>query len=82
MTAMHEAMADAPGLIARRQAGAGFGGCLVALVERDAVAPFEAVVSRGYQAATGIEPRIFEVRATPGAGPLDPLAQPKIDVGT
>jgi galactokinase len=82
MTAMHEAMAGAPGLIARRQAGAGFGGCLVALVERDAVAAFGDVVAPGYAAATGIEPRIFEVEAAPGAGPLDPLAQPKTDVGT
>ena len=39
MTAMHEAMDGAPGLIARRQAGAGFGGCLVAIVERESVEP-------------------------------------------
>ena len=42
MTAMHEAMAGAPGLIARRQAGAGFGGCLVAIVERARVEAFAA----------------------------------------
>jgi galactokinase len=70
MTAMHGAMAGAPGLIARRQAGAGFGGCLVALVERDAVAAFGDVVARGYAAATGIEARVFAVEAAPGAGPL------------
>ena len=34
MTAMHDSMTGAPGLIARRQAGAGFGGCLVAIVDR------------------------------------------------
>ncbi len=79
MTAMHEAMAGAPGLIARRQAGAGFGGCLVALVERDAVAAFsDAVVARAYAAATGIEPRIFAVRSASalGAGPLDSSLPP------
>ena len=36
----------APGLIARRQAGAGFGGCLVAFVERGAVEAFAAHVER------------------------------------
>jgi galactokinase len=71
MTAMHEAMSSAPGLIARRQAGGGFGGCLVALVERDAVAAFEVRVAAAYHEATGIEPRIFAVRPSPGASRLE-----------
>jgi galactokinase len=70
MLAMHQAMADAPGLVARRQAGAGFGGCLVALAEREAVDAFSAHVSRAYADATGIEPSIFVVEAAAGAGPL------------
>ncbi len=70
MAAMHDAMDGAPGLIARRQAGAGFGGCLVALVERDAVDPFSAHVERTYAGATGITPSIFGVEAAPGAGPV------------
>jgi galactokinase len=70
MDAMHRATEGAPGLIARRQAGAGFGGCLVALVERGAVRPFMTHVERRYAAATGIEPRIFPVGAAPGAGLL------------
>ncbi|MFO7533631.1 MAG: hypothetical protein R6W93_14325 [Candidatus Limnocylindrales bacterium] len=56
--------------MARRQAGAGFGGCLVALAERDAVDAFSAHVSRAYADATGIEPSIFGVEAGAGAGPL------------
>lgn len=75
MEAMHEAMAGAPGLIARRQAGAGFGGCLVALVERGAVADFEPAVERAYTAATGIAPSIFAVEAAPGAGAVSDLAR-------
>ncbi|MEA2025350.1 MAG: galactokinase [Chloroflexota bacterium] len=71
MTAMHDAMAGAPGLIARRQAGAGFGGCLVAVVERGAVDAFSAHVERAYADATGIEPKIFAVDAAPGAGPVE-----------
>ncbi len=71
MTAMHEAMSEAPGLIARRQAGAGFGGCLVAFVEQGAVPAFSAHVRRAYATATGIDPRVFPVEAAPGAGPLE-----------
>ena len=61
---------DAPGLIARRQAGAGFGGCLVALVERESVDAFAGHVGRTYADVTGIEPGIFGVEAAPGAGPI------------
>ena len=53
MTAMHEAMRDAPGLIARRQAGAGFGGCLVAFVEQGTVAAFSAHVRAGLRDGHG-----------------------------
>jgi galactokinase len=70
MLAMHQSMDHAPGLVARRQAGAGFGGCLVALVERDAVEAFSAYVGRAYASATGIEPSIFAVEAAAGAGSL------------
>jgi len=75
MTAMHDAMAHAPGLIARRQAGAGFGGCLVALVQRDGVAGFIRFVERTYRAATGIEPGIFAVESAPGAGVVSAAAR-------
>jgi galactokinase len=64
-------MIGAPGLIARRQAGAGFGGCLVALVEVDAIEDFEAHVFTEYLDATGIEPSVFAVEAAPGAGPVE-----------
>jgi len=69
--AMHEAMIGAPGFIAGRQAGAGFGGCLVALVEREAVAPFAAHVERAYAAATGSEAHVFAVAAAQGAGSIE-----------
>ncbi len=68
MAAMHDAMEGAPGRIACRQAGAGFGGCLVAIVERDAVDRFGAHVVRAYAGAAGIEPSVFGVEAAPGAG--------------
>ena len=71
MTAMHEAMRGAPGLIARRQAGAGFGGCLVAFVEQGSVPAFSGHVRGAYATATGIEASVFPVEAAPGAGAIE-----------
>jgi galactokinase len=66
-----DAMLAAPGLVGARQAGAGFGGCMVALIERDRVEAFRAAVEQRYAAVTGIEPRVFAVTASNGAGLLD-----------
>jgi galactokinase len=71
MEAMHAAMEGAPGLIARRQAGGGFGGCLVAFVERDAIVGFAAAVVPAYESATSIRPHVFAVEAAPGASLVD-----------
>ncbi|GAB4560788.1 MAG: galactokinase [Anaerolineae bacterium] len=71
MEAMMAAMLSAPGVIGARQAGAGFGGCMVAFVEADRVDIFQQAVTERYQAATGITPAVFPVRPAAGAGPLD-----------
>jgi len=68
MAAMLAAMHSAPGVIGARQAGAGFGGCMVAFVEQEAVAQFAEDVHRAYRAATGIEPTIYPVAPADGAG--------------
>ncbi|MCZ7539530.1 MAG: galactokinase [Anaerolineae bacterium] len=70
MEAMIAAMRCAPGVLGARQAGAGFGGCLVAFVERDCVDEFGAHVRAAYQDATGIESAVYAVEAAPGAGLL------------
>jgi galactokinase len=70
MEAMLEAMLSGPGAVGARQAGAGFGGCMVAFVEQDAVEAFAAHVRERYQSATGVEPRVYPVRAAPGAGKI------------
>jgi galactokinase len=67
MEAMMQSMLAGPGVIAARQAGAGFGGCMVAFVHRDSVDEFCAFVSRDYRDRTGIQPDLYAVRATPGA---------------
>jgi galactokinase len=70
MAVMMQAMLSAPGVIGARQAGAGFGGCLVALVQRSHVDAFAAHVLRAYHATANIEAQVYAVQAAPGAGPL------------
>ncbi|MEB2288280.1 MAG: galactokinase [Anaerolineae bacterium] len=70
MEAMLTAIHGAPGVLGARQAGAGFGGCLVAFVERDCVGDFGAHVCAAYREATGIESAVYAVEAAPGAGLL------------
>lgn len=71
MQAMCDAMTAAPGCVGARQAGAGFGGCMIALVEAEEVAAFADATARRYEAATGIAPELTPVEAVAGAGPLD-----------
>ncbi len=68
MHAMMDAMLAAPGVIGARQAGAGFGGCMVAFVEEAMVEAFATAVRNHYSAATGIVPEIYPVTAAAGAG--------------
>lgn len=70
MAAMMAVMLGGPGVVAARQAGAGFGGCMVALVQAGETEAFAAHVTRQYEQMTGIKPHIFDVIAAAGAGPL------------
>jgi galactokinase len=68
MHAMMQAMLAAPGVIGARQAGAGFGGCMVAFVERERVEAFAESVRRDHHNSTGIQPEVSAVDAAAGAG--------------
>jgi len=68
MEAMIDAMRRAPGVVGARQAGAGFGGCMVAFVEADAIDAFGAAVTTAYREATGIAAEVYSVEAADGAG--------------
>lgn len=70
MQAMMDAMSAATGVVGCRQAGAGFGGCMVALVEEDSVDDFCRETAAAYNAATGLRSEIYPVRTVPGAGLL------------
>lgn len=53
-----------------RLTGAGFGGCVVALVARTQVGDVAAKTVADYRAETGLDATAFEVRAVDGAGPV------------
>jgi galactokinase len=67
---MMEAVMSAPGIVGARQAGAGFGGCMVAFVEEKSVDLFREYVSTRYRTETTIDPEVYPVQAASGAGPL------------
>jgi len=67
MEAMMEAMLTAPGVIGARQAGAGFGGCMVALVDAASADAFRAAVGDAYRGATQVRAEIYPVEAASGA---------------
>jgi galactokinase len=71
MAAMMDAMLAAPGVIGARQAGAGFGGCMVALVDAARTDAFRAAVLDAYHSATQVRPEIYPVEAAPGAELFD-----------
>lgn len=55
-----------PGCYGARMTGGGFGGCAVALVEKDQVETFQEAVVREYQQATGLDPRVYATFAANG----------------
>lgn len=67
MEAMIDAIRKSPGVISGRQAGAGFGGCMVALVKTDSVGVFSQQVCKLYEEKTSIVPHVFCVTASAGA---------------
>jgi galactokinase len=71
MAAMMHAMLSAPGVVAARQAGAGFGGSMVALVKSGFMESFTQHVIETYHQETKLEPEVYSVKATPGAQILD-----------
>ncbi len=65
------------GCYGSRLTGAGFGGCTVSLVERDAVEPFSRDLLHTYRAATGRTATIYVCRASDGVGRIVDNAGPQ-----
>ena len=72
LDAMVEIANATPGVIASRMTGAGFGGCTVNLVRREALDTFRAAIEREYPERTSREPHVFVVNAADGAGVMVP----------
>ena len=75
MELMFEALDQGPGRVGCRQAGGGFGGCLVALVLENEVDRFCDTVTEHYERRSGVTPRVFPVSTDHPAGDL-PLPAP------
>lgn len=68
LDALVEIATSVPGVEAARMTGAGFGGCTVNLVARDAVDRLREAVEREYPARTGRRARVLAVEPADGAG--------------
>jgi galactokinase len=79
LEALIQAARAVEGTVGARLTGAGWGGCIVALVRQEAVADFEAQVSRRYREQTGREPTVFACRAGGGA---EQIPIPKAQIPT
>ncbi len=55
------------GVIGCRMTGAGFGGCTVSIVHKDALETFQTRVKKEYREQIGIEPEIYLCRVSDGA---------------
>lgn len=67
LDAMVSCARRAPGCLGARMTGAGFGGCVVALVRRDVLGAFVASVEEAYTKETGFTPKIYPCRPSNGA---------------
>lgn len=63
---MAQAAQAQPGCFGARMTGGGFGGCAVALVEVDEAQRIATAVATQYEAATGLQPKIYVTSATDG----------------
>ena len=59
-----------PGVLGARMTGAGFGGCIIALVPERALREFKERVFQGYKEETGLEAEIYVFKPAVGAGPI------------
>jgi galactokinase len=71
LDALVEIAMSVPGVFGSRLTGAGFGGCTVTLVRRDAIGALTDAILDRYPARTGLTPKVFEVKPAPGARRID-----------
>jgi galactokinase len=57
-----------PGVYGARMTGGGFGGCIVAMMQPEAVTTFRSAISAAYQRQFQIEPSVYDCHPAAGAG--------------
>ena len=67
---LHDLTASLAGVLGVRICGAGWGGCLLALVEQDHVDNFGNKLVEEYKKKSGANARTWTVKPSAGAGPL------------
>ncbi len=68
---LHDLVAEQAGVWGVRICGAGWGGCLLALCEKDKAEQIGPAVRDTYNSRTGLELQTWTVEPSPGAGPLN-----------
>jgi galactokinase len=71
LDALVEIAESVPGVFGSRLTGAGFGGCTVTLVRREAIGALTDAIEARYAARSRLVPRVFEVTPAAGARVLD-----------
>lgn len=59
------------GVLGARMTGAGFGGCAIALVQKDAVEAFKEAVGKHYEEVVGYAPSFYIAEVAGGTRVLD-----------
>jgi galactokinase len=70
LDALVEIAAGVPGVVGARMTGAGFGGSIVAIAERDALDALRDAIAAAYPARTGLSATVHVVEPAAGAGPV------------
>jgi galactokinase len=73
LDALAEAAQATPGVLGSRMTGAGFGGCTVNLVYREALADFQEEVAARYEQRLGRRPAFYPAEASAGVQKLEAL---------
>ncbi|MFX0062578.1 MAG: galactokinase [Candidatus Hermodarchaeota archaeon] len=63
---MVELARNVPGVFGARMTGAGFGGCIVSIVQAENLDRFKREVGKEYRLRTGLEPKFYTCRASGG----------------
>jgi galactokinase len=71
LDALVEIAISTPGVVGARMTGAGFGGSIVAIVERDAIDGLRAAIVDEYPTGTGLRATVHVVEPADGAGLID-----------